>query len=149
MPMGFATLPCPPKGFPCRQWRFNLVHCSFAIQGVTAGKRTGRSLTQGLHPLAQELNLSSGLCLGCTAGTPGPGHEFCWSCSQPWSTDLFFCLDLRPASLLWTSLVITRFLPVSGPNLLQKKLNLVYSVLSNRENRSSSLHQDSGIWRLK
>lgn len=144
--MGFATLPCPPTGSTCPQWRSNLVHSSFAIRGVIAGKRTGRCLIQGLHPLAREPHLSSGPCLRYTASTPVPGHAPCWSCSSPWPTDLFSCLDLRPASLLWTCLVTTRLLPAPGPNLPHNKLSLVLSVLPIRENRSSSLQCDSLVF---
>lgn len=134
--------PCPPKGFTHLCPRSNLKQCSFAISGETAGKRTGRGLIQGLYPLAWEPHLSSGPCLGCTAAMPMPGHVPRWS----WPTDLFFCLDLRPASLLWTCLVITRFLPDPGPNLPHSKLSPVLSVSSIRENRSSSLHYDSQVF---
>lgn len=84
--------------------------------------------------------------LGCTAAMPVPGHVPRWSCSQPWPTDLFFCFHLRPALLLWTWQVITRFLSAPGPNLSHSELSLVLFALFIRENRSLWL---LGIWRIE
>lgn len=119
---GLYSLFCPAKGHTCLCSRPALVQRGqFCNLGWDWWERSGDASCRALHPWAQEPHASSGLCQGYAAAVPGPGHI---------STILFvtltywlLCPDLRRDSLLPTSLVIPRLLPVPEPNLPHSELS--------------------------